>query len=215
MLRNCLAVSTLVLGLMGFIFLCVSSGTTRWKEDIDFYKGTRAYLGLWRGCIYSQAKEEIGYPSYYNCDKDYLRPYLIEPPPWFNAVRSLMMLGCMGTGFGVFFFLLAFITDNAKKTGSKYWPSALVIFFGGLCALIGLSIFTAHKRYGVKYIYGGGEFFAQYWEEVQPIAVINGGEYKVETWLRWSYGVGWGGVGWTFFALLCAICADLIPKADY
>ena len=93
-----------------------------------------------------------------------------------------------------------------------FFKTAKILLYSGLCALIGLSIFTVNKKYGVKYIYGGGQFYAQYWELVQPIAVVNGGEYKVETWLRWSYGIGWGGVGWTFFALLCAIFADIIPK---
>ena len=42
-----------------------------------------------------------------------------------------MLLSCIGTGFGIFFFMVAFITDNSKKTGSKYFPSTLVIFIGG------------------------------------------------------------------------------------
>ena len=27
--------------------------------------------------------------------------------------------------------MIAFITDNSKKTGSKYFPSTLIMFFGG------------------------------------------------------------------------------------
>ena len=77
-----------------------------------------------------------------------------------------MLLACMGTGFGIIFYLVAFITDESKKTGSKYWPAGLVIFIGGLCACIALVIFTINKQMGVQYELGGTEFYAQYWVEV-------------------------------------------------
>ena len=72
----------MVLGFLGFFFLCISTGTRRWKEDIDYVRGTRVYIGLWQACMESEGKEvAIGYPKAdITCDKDYLRPHLQEPP---------------------------------------------------------------------------------------------------------------------------------------
>jgi len=208
---QCLNIATLVCGIAGFVLLSISTGSRRWKEDIDFYKNTQSYIGLWQACFVSNGRDVVGYPYVpINCDKDYLRPHLVEPPAWFNSVRALMLLSCMGTGFGILFYLIAFITDNSKKTGSKFWPSAAVIFLGGLCATIGLAIFTAHKQYGIQYELGGSEFYAQYWKVVEEKAIIEGGEYKIETWLRWSYMVGWAGVFMTLCSLICAILSDLV-----
>lgn len=78
-----LSVATMVLGFLGFFFLCISTGTRRWKEDINFVRGTRVYLGLWQACIESDANTgmDFGYPeTSIVCDKDFLRPMLVEPP---------------------------------------------------------------------------------------------------------------------------------------
>lgn len=211
MANTCLNIATLVCGVFAFILLSIATGTRRWKEDIDFYKNTHSFIGLWQACFLSAGREVVGYPYVaMNCDKDYLRPHLKEPPSWFNSVRALMLLSCFGTGFGILFYLIAFITDNSKKTGSKFWPSAAVMFLGGLCAVIALSIFTVHKQYGIQYELGGNEFHAQYWKVVEEKAIIEGGEYKIETWLRWSYMVGWAGCFMTLCALICAVLSDLI-----
>ena len=71
----------MILGFLGFFLLCISTGTTSWKEDINYVRGTRTYIGLWQACIESEGSED-GYPSTYGviCDKDYLRPQLMEPP---------------------------------------------------------------------------------------------------------------------------------------
>ena len=210
-MATCLNIATMICGIFGFVLFSISCGTRRWKEDIDFYKGTQSYIGLWQACFLSSGREVVGYPAQPEiCDKDYLRPHLVEPPPWFNSVRALMLLSVFGTGFGIIFYIIAFVTDNSKKTGSKFWPSAAIIFLGGLCATIALSIFTVHKQFGIQYELGGDEFYAQYWKEVKEKAIIEGGEYKIETWLRWSYMVGWAGVFMTLVTLICAILSDLI-----
>ena len=89
------------------------------------------------------------------CDKDYLRPYLQEPQFWFNAVRSLMLISVLGTGIGILILLFALVTDNSKQTGSKYWPAASIILLSGVCACIGLTIFTQHKHWGIQYDFAG------------------------------------------------------------
>jgi len=212
-MAGCLSVTTLILGTIGFVLLCVSCGTRRWKEDIDFYKGTHVYIGLWQACIESEGDKLVGYPvKEVECDKDYLRPYLNEPPAWFNSCRALMLLSVFGSGFGIFFYLVAFITDNSKKTGSKYFPSALIMFIGGLCALIALCIFTVNRAASVEFTYGANEFFAQYWTEIGEVAMVNGQQYKIETWLRWSYIVGWFGFAFTLFALITAVLSDLTRR---
>lgn len=216
-MATCLSIATMVLGFLGFFMLCISTGTRRWKEDINFVRGTRTYVGLWQGCIESEGNENIGYPKTDGviCDKDYLRPQRVEPPPWFNACRALMLLSCIGTGFGLIFYITAFITDNSKKTGSRYLPCVLIIFVSGLCAVIALSIFTAHRKWGVQYEYAGGEFFASYWQETQSEALVDGNRFKIETWLRWSYGIGWGGCAMTLFALITAAFSDLTRQRRY
>ena len=82
-MTTCLAVATLVLGCIGFLCMCISTGTVGWKEDIDFYRGTQVYIGLWRACIKVQENQNafadfLEVPL--DCDKDYLRPHLNEPP---------------------------------------------------------------------------------------------------------------------------------------
>lgn len=210
---NILAITAMILGFIGWFFLCISTSTRRWKEDIDSYRGTKVFIGLWQACFESEGKEYVGYPKLaVTCDKDFLRPHLVEPPSWFNSVRALMLLSCIGTGFGIFFFIVAIITDNSKKTGSKYWPCAAIIFFGGLCALVGLSIFTVHSKATIEFEYAGNTFFPQYWTEVAEEVVVVGNKFKIESWLRWSYGIGWGGVAFTFFSLITAVLTDLTTK---
>jgi len=110
------------------------------------------------------------------------------------------------------FYITAFVTDNSKKTGSRYLPCVLIIFVSGLCAVIALSIFTTHRQWGVQYEFAGGEFFASYWHETDDEAIVDGNRFKIETWLRWSYGIGWGGVAMTLFALITAAFSDLTRK---
>ena len=78
-MTTCLAVATLVLGCIGFLCMCISTGTVAWKEDIDFYRGTQVYIGLWRACI-KVKKTQNAFADFSDCDKDYLRPHLNEPP---------------------------------------------------------------------------------------------------------------------------------------
>ena len=74
---SCLNAATLICGVFGFVLLSISTGSRRWKEDIDFYKNTYSYIGLWQACFYSAGREVVGYPLVEeNCDKDYLRPHL-------------------------------------------------------------------------------------------------------------------------------------------
>merc|ERR1712179_661172 len=102
---------------------------------------------------------------------------------------------------GMLLFILALVTDNSKKSGSKFWPSAGIVFLGGICACIGLTIFTTHKHWAVHYEIAGKRFHAQYWKEQEDMVVVDGGEFVIETWLRWSYMVGWAGA----FLTLCTI----------
>ena len=44
-------------------------------------------------------------------------------------------------------------------------------------------------------------------------ALIDGGEYKIETWLRWSYMVGWAGVLMSLITVICAILSDIVNMA--
>ena len=84
-MATCLSVATMVLGIIAFICLSLSCGTTRWKEDIDFWKDSRIYTGLWRVCYSNGGNSQAKYPEYYECDKDFLRPQLVEPPRKFEA----------------------------------------------------------------------------------------------------------------------------------
>ena len=77
----CLAIISFVLATLSCLALCISTSTTRWKEDIDTYKGMRRYIGLWRACISVDGESISGLPAYEEeCDKDFLRPQLVEPP---------------------------------------------------------------------------------------------------------------------------------------
>ena len=85
-MATCLSIATMVLGFLGCFLLCISTGTRRWKEDINYVRGTRVYIGLWQACIESEGNQEsLGYPELeIECDKDYLRPHLQEPPCMFS-----------------------------------------------------------------------------------------------------------------------------------
>ena len=81
-MATCLSIATLVLGCIGFFCMCISTGTVAWKEDIDFYRGTQTYIGLWRACIKVDQRNALAdFPEVpLECDKDFLRPHLDEPP---------------------------------------------------------------------------------------------------------------------------------------
>lgn len=83
-MATCLSVATMVLSFLGFFLLCISTGSRRWKEDINYVRGTKTYIGLWQACIESEGNTD-GYPNTDGviCDKDYLRPMLVEPPRMF------------------------------------------------------------------------------------------------------------------------------------
>lgn len=72
-----------------------------------------------------------------------------------------------------------------------------------------LAIFTRNFQYSVQYAYSGGRYFATYWSLEPTESIVDGVFFKIETWLRWSYGVGWGGVVMAVFTLVTAILADL------
>ena len=153
---SCTTVWALVCAILGFVALSISTGGRRWKEDIDMYKETHSFIGLWQACFESAGREAIGYPKVEEmCDKDFLRPFLNEPPSWFIAIRALMLVSVLGSGIGIFLFILALATHNSKATGSKYWPSACVIFLSGVSACVGLTIFTQHKLWAVQYEFAG------------------------------------------------------------
>ena len=86
-MAGCLAVATLVLGCIGFLCMCISTGTVAWKEDINYDRGTKVHIGLWRACIESEPDDVNGIPEIdLECDKDFLRPHLIEPPRKFCII---------------------------------------------------------------------------------------------------------------------------------
>ena len=41
------------------------------------------------------------------------------------------------------------------------------------------------------------------------MVVVDGGEYVIETWFRWSYMVGWAGFFFTFATLVLAVITDI------
>ena len=48
-----------------------------------FLKILNNFASLLIGCFISKGREVVGYPSVpMNCDKDNLRPHLVEPPSW-------------------------------------------------------------------------------------------------------------------------------------
>ena len=69
-----------VCGLLTCLLLCTATGTDRWKEHLDVFKMSRKYIGLWRACLLVEEGNYAQMPPYYECDKDFLRPHLVEPP---------------------------------------------------------------------------------------------------------------------------------------
>jgi len=211
-MARCLTLTALCLNMLGFMLITICCVTPHWKVDLDFWKGTRIHTGMWQLCIDSDGRtESVGkYPEYPQvCSRHFLRPKMLPIPAWFEACRVCMMLSVFGTGFGMFFFWVAFITDNSKNTGSKYWPAGLFSMGGAVCAGIALSIFHMHIRDGMQFSFGGGKYFAEYWVTFGDVGIVDGVAYKVETWLRYSYGLGWTGVCFEFLSLICCLLADL------
>lgn len=54
---------------------------------------------------------------------------------WFNAVRVLMLLSVIGSGFGVVLIITAMATNRAKKSGSRMWVAGLLVFIAGTFVL--------------------------------------------------------------------------------
>ena len=63
-----------------FVTLAISTGTTNWKEDLDVYKGMHKYIGLWKACVIVKEDSVSELPAYSECDRDFLRPRLVNPP---------------------------------------------------------------------------------------------------------------------------------------
>ena len=63
-----------------FVALCLSTATENWKEDLDIYKSMHKYIGLWRACIVVKGDSVSELPAYSECDRDFLRPRLKNPP---------------------------------------------------------------------------------------------------------------------------------------
>lgn len=75
-----------------------------------------------------------------------------------------------------------------------------------------MCIFAVNRQAGIKFSLADDKFFADYWTIIESTARVNGADYKIETWLRYSYIVGWFGVAFTTFALITALLSDLITK---
>lgn len=75
-----------------------------------------------------------------------------------------------------------------------------------------MCIFAVNRQAGIQFNLAGDKFYADYWTEIEGTAVVNGADYKIETWLRYSYIVGWFGVAFTLFALITALLSDLVRK---
>ena len=98
-----------------------------------------------------------------------------------------------------------------KKYGS-YFANYLkkkksLVFVSGLCALIGLCIFTVNRGVGNQFNLADDKFFVDYWDDIEETVEINDGD--VEIWLRYSYIVGWFGVAFACFPLITAFFSDL------
>lgn len=63
-----------------FLTLCLSIGSTNWKEDLDIYKNMHKYIGLWRACIVVKGDSVSELPPYRECDRDFLRPRHQDSP---------------------------------------------------------------------------------------------------------------------------------------
>jgi len=63
-----------------FVTLSLSLGSTNWKEDMDVYKGMHKYIGLRRACVVVKGDSISELPAYSECNWDFLRPRLMNPP---------------------------------------------------------------------------------------------------------------------------------------
>ena len=77
---RCFHIVVLVCSIATFATLAVSTGSTNWKEDLDIYKNMHKYIGLWRACIVVKGDSVSELPPFRECDRDFLRPRLQEPP---------------------------------------------------------------------------------------------------------------------------------------
>jgi len=205
-----LVIITFVCGLFACLLLCAGTGTDRWKEHIDSFKTDRKYIGLWRACYMVEEGNAAGYPPFYDCDKDFLRPHLVEPPDWFITIRVLMIVSCILTFFGLNMMVLQLITDKHKKRGSKMSPASILFLIGGICGMAALTRFTQHEEWNLFYNYdGGGGYHADYWQIEPTVFHVNGVLFSTEVWYRWSFGLAWGGVGMCIFTFIVALLSDL------
>ena len=79
-----------------------------------------------------------------------------------------------------------------------------------MCGLIGMTIFTMHEEWNVKYNYDGtGQYFADYWWIEPTHSMVNGVFFNIEMWYRWSYGMGWAAGGFAIFTFIVSILSDL------
>lgn len=72
-----------------------------------------------------------------------------------------------------------------------------------------LTIFTKHQHWSIQYAYSSGQYFALHWSVEPTESIVDGVFFKIETWLRWSYGIAWGGSVMAIFTLIAAILSDL------
>ena len=66
-----------------------------------------------------------------------------------------------------------------------------------------------HSQWSVQYSYSAGRYYATHWQLEPEESIVDGVFFKIETWLRWSYGAGWGGVAMAVFTMVTAILSDL------
>ncbi|XP_066925415.1 uncharacterized protein [Clytia hemisphaerica] len=206
---RCFHAVVLVCSIATFATLAISTGSTNWKEDLDIYKNMHKYIGLWRACINVKGDSVSELPPYQECDRDFLRPRLQEPPGWFNAVRVLMLMSCIGSGFGIFLVVTAIVTDKAKKTGSRMWICGLLVLLSGVLAIAALAIFSQHFEWSVEYAHTAGRYYATHWHKQPDHSMVDGVFFKIEIWLRWSFAVGWAGAAMSVFTFITAVLSDL------
>ena len=108
---------------------------------------------------------------------------------------------------GYICFISIFFWKNMVAILLIIWKKKSLVFVSGLCALIGLCIFTVNRGVGNQFNLADDKFFVDYWDDIEETVEINDGD--VEIWLRYSYIVGWFGVAFTCFALITAFFSDL------
>lgn len=95
---------------------------------------------------------------------------------------------------------------SAYKT---YFPLDLL----GLLGLAGLIIFTVHEQWNVAFNYdGSSQYFADYWWLEPDHSIVNNVFFKIELWYRWSFGLGWGGVGMSLFTFIVSLLSDVTRR---